>query len=192
LHGGTKPFPFAAFFNAASVDTIAPQIYWLDAHDPVAQLRRSYNEHRNGTASSPPTQKRFLPIGSAFGQSIKRLDGSTVWWEATAKDLQDFSQEARSFGAYGFWSLDWILTHNRTDYWNAITGQGEPQPPPSDLREIVTPDLSLRSAPVFTDPNDATGTLFAKGIAGRKVKVTGQAVDGYLPVEAWVWEKGLK
>lgn len=127
LHGGlVKPFPFSAFLNHEKVDGTAPQVYWCGSHNPGQQLAQSLNEYRGLTS------KRFVPIGSAFGERA---------WEATAADLRVFVATALGLGlnTYGFWSLDYILKNNRKDYWEAITGISTPPPPPPTNEDKIHP-----------------------------------------------------
>jgi hypothetical protein len=64
-----------------------------------------------------------------------------------------------------------------------------PEPEPSEFAEILVDGLSARFAPIYI----ASGiNLFAKGMRGRKVKIIGDVVNGYRPVEAWVWDKSLR
>ncbi len=118
LHGGLiKPFPFSAFMNHENIDGTAPQVYWLGAHDPVAQIQRSQAEYR--AISSKP----FIPIGATF-----------PWgdWEPSKDELQTFVAYCKTqhYQAYGFYSLDSLLKNNRQDWWEAITGNAAPPPPP--------------------------------------------------------------
>lgn len=129
LHGGAvKPFPFSAFLNAESVDGTAPQVYWVDGHDPVGQVQRSLAEYRKLTS------KPFIPIGSSYGQWIQPKDAPKYWWEPTVADLRAFVDYCKlNFQAYGFFSLDFILKNKRMDWWQAITNQTPTPPPPPDL-----------------------------------------------------------
>jgi len=121
LHGGViKPFPFPAFLNHEKVDGVAPQVYWAGAHDPAAQIQRSFEEYRKITL------KPYIPIGSAYGGS---------GWEPSVDDLKLFVKSARFFSAYGFYSLDYILKNGRWDWWKAITETQPPAPPPPEITD---------------------------------------------------------
>jgi hypothetical protein len=138
MHAGvTKPFPFSAFMSHAKIDGAAPQIYWALSHDPVSQLERCILEY------SKLSSKCFLPIGPTFGETFTNKDGSKVYWEPSIPDLQDFTCACRyyKFPAIGFYSLDYILKHNRLDWLAAITGSQTPLPPPPPPK---TPTLEQR------------------------------------------------
>jgi len=187
LHRGLiKPFPLAAFCNHEKVDGVAPQMYWIGAHDVVDQLQRSYDEYRDITF------KPFIPIGSAFATG-RRSDSARAeadYWEPTTTDFYNFTNacRVRGFKAYGFYSLDFILKNNRKDWLGAICGVPAPPPPlPGDTRVIAVASASIRNKPLEIDE-----TLFGRGILDATVKVTGDAVNGYVPVEAWIYENALE
>jgi hypothetical protein len=52
-------------------------------------------------------------------------------------------------------------------------------------------EMSIRNEPRYTSVSDPAGTLFGKGVLNRKVKVIGEPVEGYVPVEAWMWKNSL-
>lgn len=129
MHGGLKPFPFQAFLNSDKVDGTAPQVYWIGSHDPVDQLARSLKEYR------AITNKRFVPIGSAFGEA---------GWEPTVVDIRSFVKAA--WPNFGFYSLDYILTHNHMDWLQAMTGITPPPPPPPPLDDHTRLDILWNKA----------------------------------------------
>lgn len=90
----------------------APQVYWEQAHNPAYQLRKSYDQYRK------LTNKPYYPIGSSYGAGA---------WQPTPQDLVTFIETARAMncGAYGFYSLDWILKHNKIDWIDAISSTKE-------------------------------------------------------------------
>lgn len=134
-------FPFSAFLNHDKVDGVAPQLYWVGSHNPAEQLERSFQEY------SKFTDKPFVPIGSAYGSSS---------WMPTVDDFKKFTEASKKYGAWGYWSLDWILTHKKMDWWEAITGvsqEPEPEPEPDFPSKVfITADkLNIRNSTVVSD-----------------------------------------
>lgn len=64
-----------------------------------------------------------------------------------------------------------------------------PTPPPAgdDWRVMTVNGMNIRNQPLVADK-----TLIGKGILNKKVKVVGPADNGYVPVEAWLYEKSLR
>jgi hypothetical protein len=147
--------PWSAFLNHEKVDIATPQVYWLEAHNPAEQLTCSEGEYR------AKTDKPYIPIGPTFG---------VAGWEPTVDDLTAFVDtcEARRYPAYGFYSLDWIIAHQRTDWLNAIhEAAGDVPPPPPEPYEYEVVNctwLNGRSEPKVVDDNRIVSVR-----AGQKV-----------------------
>lgn len=138
------------------MDIITPMVYWEQSHNPVEQLRRSLAEYR------AISNKPFVPIGPTYGRQ---------GWEPSVEELVAFVDEcfAQGFPAYGFYSLDWILVHGRTDWLNAISlGGGAPPPPvpvvPDEWAIANCSWLNGRSDPQVVDDNRIVSVR-----AGQKV-----------------------
>ncbi len=142
------PMPYLAFLNHEAMDFIAPQVYWIDAHNPAQQLERSVVEYR--AMSDLP----IIPIASTFPQGN---------WAPTASDLSQFIGKVKSMAlpTWGFFDLDALLT--REDWMDAIASvSGGPdvpppiQPPYPGLYMKVTSRTGLkkRSTPI-PDPTNA-------------------------------------
>lgn len=157
LHGGpftvglcsyrypsVHPIPWSAFLNHEKMDICAPQVYWLETHNPAEQLLRSEEEYR------AKTDKPFIPIGPTFG---------VAGWEPSVDDLVKFVDtcEAREYPAYGFYSLDWIISHQKASWLGAIkdaAGDTPPAPPePEAYRVVNCTWLNGRSEPKVVDDN---------------------------------------
>lgn len=95
-----------------SMDFVAPQVYWEGAHNVEAQLRKSYFQYRKFT------NLPYYPIGCTYGRGT---------WSPNASDIHTFITVSRQLGfeAYGFYSLDWTLKHNRLDWLDAIKSHRE-------------------------------------------------------------------
>ncbi|HEY5669413.1 MAG TPA: nuclear transport factor 2 family protein [Anaerolineales bacterium] len=103
-----------------------PQVYWVSAHNPGDQLRRSVSEFQAMTPFRP-----IIPVGSAY------KSGS---WAATASDVTEFLRTAQSLNlsAANFWEWANCRTY-LPSVWNAIRDYKwdaePPPPPPTDITE---------------------------------------------------------
>lgn len=142
-------FPFRQFAHGrgdAAKDFVAPQVYWEGAHNPVTQLLRCLEEYEQAIGSG----FTYVPIGSTYAA------GDPVW-EPTIDDLQAFIAKAKELGCpgWGFWSLDWIVNHDKTAWLDAIAGEvtpPTPPPPPTPVEpglhfRVTAPVLNIRSGP---------------------------------------------
>lgn len=99
-------------------DLNMPQVYWLQAHNPVDQLTRCVREFQ---ALSP--YRPIIPVGAAF------KEGS---WAASSAEVTQFLQTAQSLNlsAANFW--EWANCRlNIPDVWNAIQNYSWSTTPPS-------------------------------------------------------------
>jgi hypothetical protein len=117
-------FPAKQFVNHDASKFVAPQMYWLGSHNPRQQLQRCIDEY-NGIHPINPDFP-MIPMGSAFAQKVKVGENQFVDWEPTTADIREFVQAAKDCAcpAWGFWSLDWILQHQRLDWLEAMAEQG--------------------------------------------------------------------
>lgn len=85
-------FPWTAFLEKC--DYNMPQVYWMSAHDPAAQLQRSLDEFKKITPFRPIT-----PTGPAFSEN---------GWAPLPSEVQSFLVKARALGmtAANFFSWD--------------------------------------------------------------------------------------
>lgn len=168
-------FPFGAWLNEQAVTFNSPQVYWIDMHNPVEQTLRSKREYNNNGWVQP-----FVPSASAFGV------GS---WEPTTADLIAMRQHCLSnYGGVVWWSMDWVLLHQKYQWLAAICGTDAIPPQPSGWVETIT-DVNPRK-----EPNTNAGTDMGLISPGFKFQTTGPDVNGYAPVTAtfYLWRKGLK
>lgn len=110
-----RDFPWEAFREWVDFDM--PQVYWEQAHNPVAQLTQSYAEFASLYPALP-----YIPTGSAYARN---------GWQPTPAELSEFMLAAESFGAVNFWSWQHAQA---TPWWDAISvydwpEAGEPDPP---------------------------------------------------------------
>jgi hypothetical protein len=169
--------PWNPFINHEKMDVMAPQVYWIEAHNPDGQLRASKAEYETRT------NKPYIPIGATFG---------VAGWEPSVDDLVAFVETAEALGcpAYGFYSLDWIIQHQRSDWLHAIDeAAGDPPPPvpvPDEWVVVNCEWLNGRSEPQVVSDNRVVQVR-----AGQKVTNLKQASGEWLrcglgPVQCWM------
>ncbi|MRS04549.1 hypothetical protein EG832_15235, partial [bacterium] len=114
-------FPYAAFMQYC--DYSMPQVYWMQAHNPVYDLTKSYKEFMAINSSKP-----MIPTGPAFRES---------GWQPTPGEVKDFLDCAKSLGCTGANMYSW--DDSRTllpDVWNQVANYSWPAPsqpvPPSN------------------------------------------------------------
>ncbi len=105
---------------AERVDFFAPQVYWVQAHDPVVQLTRCLGEYR-ALRSKP-----IVPIGSSYYE-----DG----WEPTPGEVSDFQKAVRyeKLPGIGWWAWDDCGLQDHPDLLAVVKDdEWGPEPPPVD------------------------------------------------------------
>jgi len=112
-------------------DLNMPQVYWMKAHNPGAQLERSVEEFRS-LEYTPP----IFPTGAAF----------TEWdWEPTADEVTAFMDKAKSLNLHGVNFWEWANCKNKLpqDIWQTIKDYPwEPAPPPKeDIAQLYVEGL---------------------------------------------------
>ncbi len=132
-----REFPWREFL--AECDFALPQVYWIGAHNPDAQLKRCLDEYQE------LTRLPVIPTGAAFTQGD---------WSPTTADINKFLNAARDFGLSGanFW--EWYPARNLPEVWEAIAeydwdGSLSPPPPPSAgvRTRVWASALNVRSGP---------------------------------------------
>jgi hypothetical protein len=123
-----------------------PQVYWLFAHNPGEQLRRSVSEFQGITPFRP-----IVPVGSAY------VAGN---WAPTPSDMVEFLQTAQSLNlsAANFW--EWANCRaNLPEVWNTIRDYAWSTPPqPPDITQQYIAALNTR------DPNQVVGLYTASAV----------------------------
>lgn len=175
-----SPFPFKHFLNNDRISFICPQHYWVSAHDPVVQLVESLRQYRM------LSDKPFWPIGPTFGWGD---------WEPTITDLWHFIVECKAmrFQAYGFYSLDWLLSHGRLDWLQAIGEEGG-QPPPAEppapvYYKVDTYGLNMREEASINASKQ--GALRAGQIV-KYIEEEGDWLKVHYETESYMHKKYLK
>jgi hypothetical protein len=152
-------------------DFHAPQVYWIDAHNPVVQLARSWQELRS-LRDLP-----VIPIGSAYAEH---------GWQPTVNELDSFDQEAHILGlpGLGWWAWDDHGLEEHPDYWQAVSAHEwgapiPPAPPPALPVAVSTKSkyINIRNAPDLTTGSDVGDIIATKlpvvGESGEFWRVSG-------------------
>jgi hypothetical protein len=173
------PLNFVRFLKNDKIKMVNPQVYWMGDHNVTEQLDESYNQYAKLTA------KQFVPVGAAWGETVNK-----VYWEVTEADLRAFVGRCKDRGwtTYGFWSLDWILSHQKYSWLEAISGvqvnpNPNPNPDPDPLPTFVT--VTATMANVRNSPEVSPSTDVGDTPRGAQWRVTGQSGDWW-KVEAWL------
>jgi hypothetical protein len=156
--------PWQAFLER--VDINMPQVYWVGAHNPGAQLTRCLREFE---AISP--FRPIIPTGSAYVQ------GS---WQPTQAEMVEFMDTARNLNmaAANFW--EWAHTRlYLPQLWNAIAAYDWPVDPSSQ-------DIVLRYIAALNAHSAAQAALL---YASNGVHVTPQrTLQGTSAIHTWYEE----
>jgi hypothetical protein len=155
LHGG---FPWAQF--RAKIDLDLPQVYWIQAHNPVAQVNRSFQEF---SAMQPPLP--YVAAGPTFFEHN---------WRPTPQELTDFLTKCVALGlpAANFWAWDHLGLRggepynpahlNFTAEWDAVANFNWPgsQPAPAPQPPADTLRVAQYFAALNTRNPDTTAALY--------------------------------
>jgi len=155
-------FPFDAFLE--SCDLAMPQVYWMQEHNPTAQLKRTVSEYAALAVKRP-----VFPTGACFRE---------YGWQPTAVEVGAFIQAAKDLGLAGVNFWEWANARAYVaDGWEVIRSAGwattpapEPEPTPvsGQMMRVLVDGLRVRSTPV-ADPSgeNVTGRL----AAGQLVRI---------------------
>lgn len=161
------PIPWNEFLEKC--DYNMPQVYWMKAHNPGAQLAQTLREYESPKIKYHPP---IIPVGAAF-----REHG----WESTINEVTEFLDTARAMNLSGanFW--EWyacreVLTP-KGEMWNAIAKYKW------DIGTVLPKDITERYI-------DALNTQDVEKIMGlyhnRAVHVTSaRTVFGKAAIRAW-------
>jgi hypothetical protein len=142
-----------------------PQIYWMHATNPGAQLSRSIAEFQN-LKYTPP----IFPTGAAY----------TEWgWKPKVSEIVEFMQQAKELNLSGanFWEWGSLHTYLSSDHYSAIKDfdwDAGPKPP-EDIAELLIQALNTH------DP-DQLKTLYRK----EAVHITSErTIQGRTAIKSW-------
>ncbi len=118
------------------VQVIMPQVYWEQAHNPAAQLRRCLMEYRSLQPSTP-----IIPTGAAY-----KWGG----WRPTPQDILEFLQavDANELRGCNFWGWE-FCRRDLPELWETIaqykrTPTPQPDPQPQDIIQSLFDALNQR------------------------------------------------
>ena len=155
--------PWDAFLSKC--DYNMPQVYWMQAHNPGEQLRRSVREFRNMKYRPP-----IIPTGAAF----------TEWgWTPTASEVEEFLRTAKDLNltAANLWEWENCRMELPKNVWRTVRDfpwEVGP-PPPVDIAEAYIQSLN-------THASEKVVALYAS----NAVHITpGRTVQGIAAIQSW-------
>ncbi len=124
-------FPFDSFMPY--IDFNMPQMYWMQAHDPRAQLVRTLSEYKQ-------FNKPIFPTGACFREA---------GWQPTAAEISEFMQACKDLSLQGcnFWEWGNARLYVN-DGWEVIRSTGWVTPPaakPLPVSLPISEGLRLRA-----------------------------------------------
>lgn len=154
-------FPWVAFLEKC--DYNMPQVYWMMAHNPAAELEKSLTEFKNITPYRPLT-----PTGPAFSES---------GWSPTPAEVTAFLAKTQSLGltAANFFSWD-DCRARLLPVWNEIAKYNWPV-------DSTTQDITARYMNAMNSHNpDLVKELYTEDA----VHITsGRTVQGPVYIRGW-------
>lgn len=134
-------FPWGAFYKKG-LDSVMPQVYWMQAHNPTAQLARTVKEHKQIAANNGYPVLPMYPTGAAFQEH---------GWRASGAEIMGFTQAAIDQGlpAISWWESRqavvaglWPDMIAAGDVWRSAKGEPgaadpPPEPPQDDTMSLV-------------------------------------------------------
>jgi hypothetical protein len=147
------------------VDLNMPQVYWMKATNPGAQLKQSISEFKNMQYTPP-----IFPTGAAF----------TEWgWRPKLSEVVAFMQKAKDLNLSGVNFWEWGNMHNYLGgrYYKAIRDfewSTKPEPP-HDIAELLIQAFNSHS-------QDQAWSLYQD----RSVHITSErTIQGKTAIKSW-------
>ncbi|NQS91564.1 MAG: nuclear transport factor 2 family protein [Chloroflexi bacterium] len=126
-------FPWDEFLKKCDLNM--PQVYWMFANNPGAQLKQSITEFQN-LKYTPP----IFPTGAAFTEH---------GWTPKIAEIKEFMQKAKDLKLAGINFWEWGNLHNYlpAEYYRTIRDyQWDSGPaPPKDIAELLIDALNAHS-----------------------------------------------
>lgn len=167
-------FPWDEFMNY--VDVTMPQVYWLAAHNPTAQLTKCVQEYRQRWPDVP-----IIPTGAAFQEA---------GWRASEEEIIAFGKAVKDLGLTGYNFWEWANAI-RYELWDAVANLDVELPDvdpviPTNAR-VVTSLVNFRSDPNARVNTNRLGQLL-KGTSGEILehKIIGREHWVKISVEGWI------
>jgi len=155
------PIPWNEFLEKC--DYNMPQVYWMEAHNPRAQLEKTIREYESPSILYHPP---ILPVGAAFTE---------YGWTPSTEEIIEFMDTARALNlnAASFW--EWYncreVVTPKHEMWDAITDYewDSGNPPLKDISELYIDALNTHNLDNILDLYDeravhvtAERTIFGK------------------------------
>lgn len=136
--------PWSKMANLEKIDGWSPQVYWIGAHNPVAQMTRCMDEY-----DALGNKRLFYPVGPTWaGSGWDPIEDLPVWREFC---------ESKSISRLYYWRLEWCIKYGRMDLVKAATGiynEPEPPPPPPPVESNGIPFVILASSTPHVNVRD--------------------------------------
>ena len=142
-----KELPFSVFLKSGSVNTAAPQMYWMGSHNPAEQLEQclaQYDDWDNMITD-------YVPIGATFAKYP---------WESTVDDIKEFLTAVNymkdeigfNIPAVGFWLLDQAI--DKPEWLDAVASVYSPPPVVGEpkVQVLAKSGLNIRTGPGLDYP----------------------------------------
>ncbi len=123
--------PWAEFLSRC--DFNMPQVYWIKANDPAAQIDKSISQFKTIYPVRP-----IIPTGAAYEE---------LGWRPQPIEITQFFAHARKLGlsAANVWSWDYAGSPAGQDFWQAISQFEWPTTTPAlDITELLSNALNQR------------------------------------------------
>jgi hypothetical protein len=119
----------------AKCDLNMPQVYWMNASNPGAQLVKSITDFKNMKYTPP-----ICPTGAAFTE---------YGWTPKISEIQEFMQKAKDLKlpGFNFWEWSNLHTYLPAEYYRTIRDfEWDSGPkPPKDIPELLIQALNAHS-----------------------------------------------
>jgi hypothetical protein len=149
-----KEFPWSEFLQKADINM--PQVYWEQAHNPGAQLTRSFREFQ---ALNP--YRPYMATGAAYGNN---------GWTPTPADITDFLKTAVSLNipSINFYSWDYCRK-NLPALWDVIAAFPYPSSTSAGMEQRWISALNARDAQAVSAlyADDAVHVTSSRTVQGR-------------------------
>lgn len=166
-------FPWDEFMQ--HVDIAMPQVYWMQAHNPTAQLARCVSEYRARWPEIP-----VIPTGAAFQEG---------GWQASEEEIAAFAQAVKDQGLSGYNFWEWANAV-RYGLWETVANLdvelADPGTVVPTMATVETGVINLRSAPNASTNANRIGQLM-RGTQGEIVEIEQRGRETWVKVQVEGW-----
>ena len=158
-----RPLPFEVFLEYSDINM--PQVYWVQANNPGAQLLKSYREYQGLSVV-----REYFPTGAAYKEH---------GWTATPEQVTAFMEAVKEQGMRGcnFWEWSWARANNSA-LWDPVKNFDWPAPGTNEPADIT---IRFLDAVNSRDP-----VKVASLYSNNAVHVTGQrTIQGPSQILGW-------